>query len=476
MQSSKLVELLRCLPKRKLSRFHEFLCSPYFNKNTDIISFFEYLDKHSPAFDHKNLNKELVLKKLKTNKTLDEKSLAYLMNNLLNLLEQFLIVEKLNSDQIKSQFYLLQEYYNSGLQKHYKSALDKSKNLIAEISQKDAKFYSEQFALSRLEYENSNVFRNLYSEKLQKAADDLDIYYLVEKLRYCCEMQDRENILNVNYEQKLGSQLFDWANEHGYAEIPTISVYLNFLLLIQQDQNYQHFVKVKELIKQNAALFDKGELLQLYTRVLNYCTRQINRYNDEQYLIEYLEINKVLLEQDLLFDNGVLSPWRYSNLVNAGLKTKQVEWTKSFIETYKNKLPEEYADTMYAYNLGLFYYYQKNYSEAQSLVFSLDSKDILLNILNRSLLIKIYYETNQIELLLFYLEANRIFLLRNNLIDQKLKKQMQRFIDFTKKLAKIEDHESEKLEPLKSSLPQASEIMHRDWVLEQIDHKISLLK
>ncbi len=476
MQNSKLVELLRSLPKRKLSRFHDFIQSPYFNKNTDIILFYEFIEKHSPTFSHKNLNKEIVFKKVKTSKPLSERSLAYLMNNLLNLLEQFLSIEELNGDPVKIQMYLLNEYHKIQLPKHYKSTLEKSKKLISENQHKDAKFYSEQFALSQIEYENSNVFRNLYSEKLQKAADDLDIYYLVEKLRYCCEMQNRENVLNVKYELKLGSHLVDWANEHGYAEIPTISVYLNILLLIQEDQNYDHFIKVKKLIKKHRELFNQGESLQLYTSVLNYCTRQINRYNDEQYFLEYLEINKVLLKNNLLFDHGILSPWKYSNLVNVGLKTKQIEWTKSFIEQYKDKLPEEYIENMYSYNLGLFYYYQKKYSKAQSLAFQTESKDILLNILNRSLLIKIYYETDQIELLLFYLEANRIFLLRNKLIDPKLKKQMQRFIDFTKKLAKIESYESEKMAPLKASLPPATEVMHRDWILEQIEHKIEQYK
>ena len=53
---------------------------------------------------------------------------------------------------------------------------------------------------------------------------------------------------------------------------------------------------------------------------------------------------------------------------------------------------------------------------------------------------------------------------------------MQRFIDFTKKIAKIESHEEEKLTPLKDKLPNASEVMHRDWLLEQIDSKIDLYK
>ncbi len=472
MQNSKLIELLRSLPKRKLGRFHDFICSPYYNKNTDIISFFYYLEKYSPSFDHKNLDKEIVLKKVKTSKPLDEKSLAYLMNNLLNLLEQFLVAEELGNDTFQSQFYLLQDYHDLGLQKHYKSALDKSKNLIAGIAQRDAKYYSNRFALSRLEYKNSNLFHKQYDEKLQIAADDLDIYYLLEKLRYCCEMQNQENFLNVKYELKLGSHLVDWANEHGYAAIPSISVYLNILSLIKEDQNYELFLSVKKLINKHEKLFEHGELLKLYHSILNYCTRQINRYNDDKYLSEYLEINKLLLEKDMLFDHDVLSPWKYANLVNVGLKTGQVDWTKSFIETYKNKLPEEYAENMYAYNLSLFHYYQKDYDKAQTMAFQTESKDVLLNILNRSLLVKIYFETGQTELLLYYLEANRLFLLRNKLIKPNLKKQMQRFIDFTKKLAKIEKHEPEKLKSLKAALPEASEVMHRDWLSDQIEEKM----
>ena len=476
MHNSKLIELLRSLSKRKLRRFREFIHSPYFNKNTDIISFFEYLDKYSPAFIHNNLNKEFVITKVKTSKKLNDRSLAYLMNHLLNLLEEFIIVEELNQDPSKAKFYLLQSFNKLNLEKHYKNALEKSKKLLYKNEHKDSKFYFDQFLLSKIEYENSIAFRNKYNKKLQKVADDLDIYYLVEKLRYCCEMQNWETVLNVKYEQKLGSQLFEWANEHGYADHPTISVYLNLLLLIQEDDNYDHFLKVKALIELHKKLFNKNELMHLYTRILNYCIRQVNRYNKEEYLNEYLELNKLLLKNDLLFEKGILSPWRYANLVNVGLKTKQIEWTKSFIEQYKNKLPEDYIENMYAYNLGLFHYYQKNYSEAQSLAFQMEPKDILLNILNRSLLIKVYFETEQIELLLFYLEANRVFLLRNKLIDPKLKKQMQKFIDFTKKLAKIEDYESEKLVLLKSKLPQASEVMHRDWVLEQIENKMEQFK
>ncbi|MBK9015204.1 MAG: hypothetical protein IPM82_14670 [Saprospiraceae bacterium] len=51
--------------------------------------------------------------------------------------------------------------------------------------------------------------------------------------------------------------------------------------------------------------------------------------------------------------------------------------------------------------------------------------DVLLNLSARSLLIKIYFETGQDEILYWYLEATRIFLLRNKLLDNRLNQQMK---------------------------------------------------
>ncbi len=476
MQNSKLIELLRSLPKRKLSRFQDFIRSPYFNKNTDIISFYEFLEKYSPSYTHKSLDKKNVISKVKTNKALNEKSLAYLMNNLLNLIEQFLSIENLKEDELQTQQYLIQSYQEYHLANNAHKILEKAKKQLVLSPFQNADYFFNSYQLAKTAYEQTSRNRRDFNEELQIAANELDIYFLVDKLRYCCEMLNLENIVNVKYDLQLGSEIINFLHDHPLVKTPAVSVYFNILIMLRGGVDKEHFQKVKLLLSQHRNIFSPEELKNLYTSILNYCTRQINRYNDQQYLLEYLEINKVLLENKMLFDKGILSPWRYSNLVNVGLKTKQIEWTKSFIENYKDKLPEDYAENMYSYCLGLFYYYQKEYSKAQTLAFLTESKDILLNILNRSLLIKIYFETEQIELLLFYLEANRVFLLRNKLIDPKLKKQMQRFLDFTKKLAKIEAYEFDKLQPLKDSLPPATEVMHRDWVLEQIDHKIEQFK
>ena len=110
MHQSKLIELLRKLSSRQISRLGEFLASPYFNKNKDNLLFFQYLRNYAPEFVHKNLSKEVILKKLKTTKPLDEKGLSYLMNQLQSLLKKFLSAEGLLHDDFKENLVLLKQF------------------------------------------------------------------------------------------------------------------------------------------------------------------------------------------------------------------------------------------------------------------------------------------------------------------------------------------------------------------------------
>jgi hypothetical protein len=76
LKDSKLIELFRTLSARRLSRFGEFLQSPYFNKNNDCLLLFNYLQKYAPSFNHEHLSRQTILKVLPGNKPQDEKTLA----------------------------------------------------------------------------------------------------------------------------------------------------------------------------------------------------------------------------------------------------------------------------------------------------------------------------------------------------------------------------------------------------------------
>ncbi|MCB0564503.1 MAG: hypothetical protein KDD01_09030, partial [Phaeodactylibacter sp.] len=178
MHQSKLIELLRQLSTRQLSRFGEFLQSPYFNKNTENCLFFNYLNAFAPAFEGPELEKDAVIRANPTGAELDERTLFYRMNELMQLLEQFLSVEYLKEQPLEEQWALMETYRKLGLDKHYNTARKRARKWLDKYPFQDAAFLQWQYRLAELEDRYAQRYDRKYREELQRAADALDRAYL----------------------------------------------------------------------------------------------------------------------------------------------------------------------------------------------------------------------------------------------------------------------------------------------------------
>ncbi len=473
MRQSKLIEVLRTLTPKQWSRFGDFLSSPFFNKNDDNVLFYNYLRKYAPAFEDESLSKETVLSRLKISKQTDEKALAQLMSRLLELLKTFLSVEQFLSDEFGQNLALMKAFHGMQATRRFGEAKKESEKILAALPERSAGFLLRQLELKNLEYSLADHHLPDFERPLQEASQALDAFFIAEKLRHACNAENLATAFNFSIEVNWVEQALDWSGGQAFRELTAIAVYRRLLLLLRNPEETAGFGEVRNLVAQHESQFEPKECKQLYTLLLNFCIRRINRFNDELFLREYLEINKLLLENGLIFENGHLQPWRYANLVNVGLKLGQAAWVWAFIHQFKNKLPGTAAENMFGFNLAQFQYHKGEHDKAQRALLQLDlAEDALLNVSARSLLLKIYYETDQSELLFAFLEATRLFVHRNPSLDAKLKRQLQKFIEFTAKLARLEPRERDKLGKLLEGLPPAAGIMHRDWVGAQIIRKM----
>lgn len=468
MLQSKLLELLRTLTPRQLGRLEEFLASPFFNKNEDLLALLRALKSYAPGFSAPELEKEAFLKREKW----DAKRLAYWMSDLLKQAETFLTVEALLEDDHLGHRALLEMYYRKNLVKHYKGVLEKAGRKLEEYPWRNAEFFYWQFQLRQLEYLHSDKSQRTYNPHLQEAAHALDTFYLVEKLRLSCDMVNLVQLLNVEYDLSWTEDILPIAARSAEVQAPAVQVYLAMYRMLKDNQDTAAYFEAKEKLLAFSSLFDKPELTTLSVFLFNFCSRRINRFNDPFFWKEYLEVGKFLLREELIFEEGRLSPWLYKNLVTAGLNQDEPEWTLEFIQSFRDRLPESYQEPLYEYNLAHYYYNLGRHDEAQRTLMQVEFKDVFLALSTRSLLVKIFYETDQEELLFSHLEAFRIYLLRNKLLPESNRKQVQQFIDFTRKLARIGKPEADKLPELEKQLPGASQVMHRDWLAEKIAEKM----
>ena len=121
-----------------------------------------------------------------------------------------------------------------------------------------------------------------------------------------------------------------------------------------------------------------------------------------------------MLESGLLYSEGVLPPWHYTNIVTLGCDIKENERTMKFITEQKEKLPLAERDNTYTYNLASLHYAQQNYEEAIASLQKVAFTDVYYNLLTRILMLKIYFEINNGKALESTLETFRIYLLRNS--------------------------------------------------------------
>lgn len=472
MHHSKLLELLRTFSAARWRRFGEFLQSPYWNKNTEVVAFFQLLAPFHPAFSQPQLEKPAVLHALSADKPADEKTLAYLMSQLLALAESFLATEALRDDATLADVLLLNQLRASGLTRHFASSLEKARKKRTAASGADVTFLQREFELAQLEYETLTDSKQLqFNPLLQNAAERLDTFYLACKLRLLCAMSNMERLLAVEYGTFLAAELEEKLADPARLTDPAAAAWWNAWQLTRYDK-VDHFNRLLELLREHGDAWPPPEQKQLYFYALNFCTRRINHYNDHGFYEKYLEINDLLLQKGLLLDNGELLPRNFLNLLYAGLRSNKLDWTWEFLHQWRRCLPRASAENLFAYGLAQWHYFQRDYNRAQTTLARVEFEDFLIALGARSLQVKIYYETDQTELLFSALEANRLFLLRAKQIEPRLRRQMQQFMDFTRRLAKIYPPDPAKLRALAERLPPAAEVMHRDWLAGMIEKRI----
>jgi len=119
MENSKLVELFKSLSPVEVQQFREFVASPYFNKNEDLVKLVNYLSEVSLDDSLNKVNKEYVFGLLFPGIPFDKKRLGYLMNYALKLAERYLAIRHFEEKDSFAQAYTLKEFEKRKLNKHY---------------------------------------------------------------------------------------------------------------------------------------------------------------------------------------------------------------------------------------------------------------------------------------------------------------------------------------------------------------------
>ena len=96
-----------------------------------------------------------------------------------------------------------------------------------------------------------------------------------------------------------------------------------------------------------------------------------------------------------------------------------MDWTKEFIEKFKDYLHPEVVENAYTYNLASYYYSTNQLDKVLDLLVKVEYTDIQYSIGAKSLLLRTYYDLEENEALLSLTRSFKQYLKRNRLIPEK---------------------------------------------------------
>ncbi len=472
MYQSKLLRLLFTLRQSEWRRFEGFVQSPYFNQNGQAIQLLAHLRKYNSDPQSPALSKEVVYKKVFGKEPTHLQPLHDLSSHLLRLLEKFLALESVQSHPALLQQHLCESLMEQERHWYLQKVWEKSRDGLAHAQEPSARHWLEAYQTWELGLRHTHQAQKRQAslpleQNLHHAIDALDRFYWIKKLELGCEQLNRSRILNTSDTAPVWTDLLQdlESSQLHLLQEPLIGLYVQVLRLLLNGTDEDYFQLVSRLQERRTKL-TPATALALYTYAQNYCIRQINQGN-HPFLGELFRIYQTLITDQLLFDeDGTLAHWHYKNITTVALRLKEFDWVSVFLERFRSKLPAALQASVYAYNLAALHYEQGDYPKAMRLLQQTEFADVYYALSAKSMLLKIYFETEDDEALTYAIQAFDVFLRRNEDISKDHQLIHKNLLRYIRKLSRLR----ERL-PILSSSARATKI---DALLEDMTNTRSV--
>lgn len=392
------------------------------------------------------------------------------MSDFTRMLEGYLAYQKWQADDIGKDLYLLEACADLKATKVFEEKNRKIRQKLQKSFCKSHNGYADMLRYQEISYAASIRLgiRNTDTYQVSEVVEALDELFLVNKLRYSCELVNQSKVSNRPFDFFLTEELVSKMKTEQKMGGALGKLYYHALLTLQNKEGHEPYYEFKKLLIELESEIDQRELSDLYICALNYCINQIN-HNEHQFHQEVFEVYKTLIEKKLIMDeNGRLTLQQYKNMVTVGTRVKEFEWTQRFIETYKPYLAEDEAENAYTYNMAWLETEQGNYRQVKRLLAFVEFPNIFYQLGSRLMLIRTYYELEDFDDLSYLLNSFRMFLRRNKELTDSRRKSYLNLIRMLNSMLRYRQGGKISIQELENLLSSYPDVAAYKWLEEKI--------
>lgn len=453
------------LSAKELTNFGEYLGIKAFNRKPEFRKIYDQLVAVS-SVELEKMSREELFGILFPDRSFDDQYLRNTCFKIQQLLQKFLLIEKINLQEFSEQNTLLDIFRERELDDLFQQQLRKIKNNQQKNSLRDYQYYHRQFSI--LDAEDSHTALQLRSQPthFQEADQALEFYFILRKLRQACNLLGHQNLQSVEYDFGLLEPVLNYIKEKKLDQVSVLDLYYNCYFSLAEPEEDLYFFKFRDLLSAQEKLLSVTETGELYLRLLNQYIRRINQ-GQNHYLEAVFKLYQSGIERGYLFEGEYLSRFIYRNAVFSGLKLQKFTEVYDFMYEYKNKLDGAYRDSTFYFCLTRYHYAVGDMGKAIDLLQQYNYKDLLSNLAAKTLMAKIYFEQNERDVLEYFLISFTAVVKRKKGLGYH-RASFLNFISILKKINKLADYDPENRKKLIAKIKVTHPLTERNWLLKKL--------
>jgi len=466
VENSRLWQVIISLNAAERKHLNQWLQSPFFCRRAQPLGLFSYfrgcVESGSPP-----VQEAAQAAVFGAEKSADVQALRAVMTELMGHIEHFLVYSEKFERKGDYHIRLAEAYRKRGLEKHFRQSLHAARSDWASQPYRHAEYFDAQMAIELELYQYQSAGQRTQALNWQELSNQTDTAFIARKLRQACFALSHQMVYSTGYNfGLLDMVLAHMRSSEALQAIPSVGLYYFCYLFLTEAEGEPFFREFKPRLLANLGQLPVDEQRNLHLLALNFCIRKINQ-SVPDYFREALDLYKSALKAELLLENGQLSHFAYSNIAAIAIKVGDTEWVEQFIHQYAPFLEKKHREAASHLNLARLEYSRQNMGAALQHLQQADYKDLINNLIAKTLQLKIYYETDEYDALDAHLQSMQTFIRRQRVIGYH-KTNYQNIVRFGRRLLQLNPNNREDRQAMRQQIASEPVLTERDWFLEML--------
>ncbi|MBC7886032.1 MAG: hypothetical protein H7X99_11200 [Saprospiraceae bacterium] len=479
MKDRKILVAMQSLSVYDLNSFGKYVHSPYFNVNKPIEAFFDALYQKIKTDKTEDLTNEYLWEIAFGKEKYHNQKFLKLNSDLVKLLEDYLAQKEFDSMTSLRSSLKIEGARKRNQDKLYNGLMGELERLGKMEMNQSVEYYYTKYQIERAlfnlktENEKKNAKFEIETElNINKISENLDFFYIAEKLRLYCTLLSWKKMYQLDMEMDNMDLVLSQAETVKYSNIPPVQLYNKMQFTYKDGENTEHYFELRQMMKKYIHLFPNDEVKEIYNTAISYCINKVNK-GDFEFQRETFEIYKETIENEVILSDKDISASDFRNIVPIALRVGEFDWTENFINEYSKYVDEKYRDNVVEFSLARLEFYRKDFGKVLDHLNKVNYEDVWYNINAKTLQIASYFELDEFDALESLLQAFKMYIRREKSLTSNRKEHYLNLIKFTLILMKLTPKDKEKLTKLRMDINDTKGVVSKPWLLEKVDDMIN---